>query len=193
MTNDTPNIATARKFSIDVAAGKNPEVTECTAVIIAEFWMLYDLFNKSIRWFNTKGIRATVRGEGNIRVNGFTLVAGKYRFKVNPPGAKPKGVTDTSIAAYQALDKNKQAAQVAAAVIALHVTHPLVTDNLVAREMNIPAARVSARRNEISEAGKIFVDGSEYIFIGEQKTKCPITGNTVNGWMLRKVDAATLF
>ena len=185
-TTDTPNITTARAFSVAVAKGETPEVTECTAVMPAEFWLLYDLFNKSIRWFNAKGIKAWVRGDGNIREKGFELIVGKQRFKVNPPGTKPRGVTNTSREAYQALDKNKQAAQVAAVVISLHETHPLVSDNLVAREMNIPSARVSARRNEIFEAGRITIDGVEYRFHGYEKIKCPVTGNTVQGWALRK-------
>lgn len=190
-TTDTPNIATARAFSVAVAKGETPEVTEVTAVMPAEFWMLYDLFNKSIRWFNAKGIQAKVRGEGNVRQSGFELIVGKQRFRVNPPGTKPRGVTDTSREAYQALDKNKQASRVAAVVIKLHEAHPLVSDNLVAREMNIPSARVSARRNEIEAAGRIVIDGVEYNFHGYEKIKCPVTGNTVQGWALRKPN--TLF
>jgi hypothetical protein len=189
---DTPNIATARAFSVAVAKGETPEVTECTAVVPAEFWMLYDLFNKSIRWFNAKGIEAKFRGDGNIRQIGFTLIAGKHRFKVNPPGAaKPKGVSDTSKAAYQALDKNKQANELAKVVIELHKEHALVSDNLVAPLVNIPAGRVSARRNEIEKAGSITVDGVKYFFHGYEKIKCPVTGNTVQGWALRKPN--TLF
>ncbi len=190
-TTDTPNIAAARAFSVAVAKGETPEVTECTAGITAEFWMLYDLFNKSIRWFSAKGIHAKMRGGDNIRKTGFELLVGEQRFKVNPPGTKPRGVTDTSREAYQALDKNKQAAQVAAVVISLHDTHQLVSDNLVAREMNIPSARVSARRNEIEAAGRITIDGIEYKFHGYEKIKCPVTGNTVQGWALRKPN--TLF
>lgn len=190
-TTDTSNIATARAFSLAVANGETPTVTECTAVAAAEFWYLYDVFNRSLRWFKSKGIEAKFRGDGNIRQIGFTLIAGNHKFKVNPPGTKTRGVTDTSREAYQALDKNKQAVQVAAVVIKLHETYPLVSDNLVAREMGIPSARVSARRNEIFEAGRITIEGAEYHFHGYEKIKCTVTGKTVQGWALRK--ASTLF
>lgn len=191
-TTDTPNIATARAFSVAVAKGETPTVTECTAVVAAEFWHLYDVFNRSLPWFKSKGIQARFRGNGNIREAGFTLLAGKHSFKVNPPGtSKPKGVSGTSKAAYQALDKNRQANDVAAVVVALHATFPLVSDNQVSEQMKLPSARISARRNEIEKAGSITIDGVEYFFHGYEKIKCPVTGNTVQGWALRK--ANTLF
>lgn len=139
-----------------------------------------------------KGKPCRVRGINDISRNGFTVHVAGHVFQVNPPGKAPKkGVSQTSRMAYKSIDKNTLVIKVAKAVIELHKEYPLVSDNLVAPLVDIPAGRVSARRNEIEAAGSITIDGVEYNFHGYEKIKCPVTGNTVQGWALRK--ANTLF
>lgn len=192
-TTDTPNIATARAFSVAVAKGETPEVTECRCASLGEMVEMFDLFSKSRNWFAQKGKSVKMVGAGDYRVNGFSVTVGKHTFRVNPPGKAsfPKKVTATSKKAYRELDKETLAMRVARAVIELHKEHAFVYDKLVADKMGIDSSTVSARRNEISDAGGIRIDGDTYSLHLGPNTKNPITGKTVQGWALRKPN--TLF
>ena len=188
------NTQVYRDWAAAIWKGEKPANTAVTAVVSAEFWVLYNKTSEYIRHFSTKGVPAKMSGTGDIRKNGFQLRAGGQTFTINPPSAKPapKGVQDTSRAAYASLDKGAQVETVAKAVIDLHRAFPFVTDSLVADRTAIPAGRVSARRNEIEAYGAVMVNSELHHFEqASQKIKCPITGKSVNGWALRR--SATLF
>jgi hypothetical protein len=192
-TTDTPNITTAKAFLSAVINGKSPEVTECRCESVRELLDLLDRFNKSLPFMAQKGKPGRVRGINDISRNGFTVHVAGHVFQVNPPGkaSSPKKVTATSKKAYRELDRETLAMRVARAVIELHKEHAFVYDKLVADKMGIDSSTVSARRNEISDAGGIRIDGDTYSLHLGPNTKNPITGKTVQGWALRKPN--TLF
>ena len=143
-------------------------------------------YQKIIR---THGIDSKLKGVGDISKNGFDVIVGFNRLSVLAPSTKPiyqkKGVSDTSLAAYASLDKAIQAAKVAAVVVALHKSHPFVSDSLVAKETGLPSARISARRAELETAGGVLVDGVMYrLEYSAKKEPCPVTGNRVQMWRL---------
>lgn len=183
------NIEKLRTWAKQVSAGQSVK-DELFSVNSAEFFMLYDKCIEAAKWLSSRGVGGPkMRGEGNVRMNGFSLIASLSSIKIHPPATNAKkGVAETSRGAYAALNSSKQAKEVAAAVIQLQgegATY--VSDNAVSRHMgNIPAARVSARRAEIEEAGGIEINGVFHAIETGQKIKCPITGNTVQGWALRK-------
>ena len=159
----------------------------------AEFWAAHDSIQRQqgiIR--HVHGAPSKLTGSGNIIVNGFEVRVGhksEHRLSVLPPSTKPtyqkKGVSDTSLAAYASLDKAIQAAKVASVVVALHKSHPFVSDSLVAKETGLPSARISARRANVETAGGVLVDGTMYrLEYSAKKEPCPVTGNRVQMWRL---------
>lgn len=182
------NIDKLRAWTLSAANRSDIKSESCAPASKSEFWMVYDKSVEACKFLASKGVTARMFSAGDVLKTGFKILCGEASFHVDPPPAPgKKGVTDTSRAAYAQLNHSDQAREVATVVISLMNTTSFVSDNQVAGFMQIPAARVSARRNEIEEAGAIMVNGFVYLFKqAEKKIKCPVTGNTVNGWALER-------
>lgn len=186
------NIESFRNWYRNVMTGAQPGTTQVTSKDALEFWSLYEAAGKAMSGPASNGKHAKLHGVGNIRENGFSIRSGEYTFTVLPE-IKSKGVAATSVAAYHAKDHSEQALLVAKTAIALHTEGiAWVSDRLLESKTGLPAARISARRNEILDAGGVTINGEFYTFAQcDQKIKCPVTQSTVNGWALRKPN--TLF
>lgn len=194
-TTDTPNIAALRAWGMAAASGTHARA-QMTATDATEFWGLYESAFKLMRWLIGKGIPAQIAGAGDVRKNGFAVVSNRVAITINPPSPTKKGVTATSREAYLAVDVNNQCAQVVAAVVDLHQAGEVwVSDSLVAKSLDMPAARVSARRNEIERFGTVKIGEHGYKFTpSPERIKCRVTGSSVNGWAMRRVmEQPTLF
>lgn len=182
------NIDKLRAWTLSAVNRSDIKSESCTPASKSEFWMVYDAVMAAAKFLKDRNIKAIIPESSNVLRTGISIQCGEASFHVAPPPAPgKKGVTDTSRAAYAQLNHSDQAREVATVVISLMNTTSFVSDNQVAGFMQIPAARVSARRNEIEEAGAIMVNGLIYQFKqAEKKIKCPVTGNTVNGWALER-------
>lgn len=183
------NIDTIRRWFVS-AADNTAKAETIIPDTVDEFWSLYEYVQRCQKHLREKyAIPSRVSGEGNIRQNGFDVVVGSCRLSIKAPATKPvirkTGVKETSRIAYAVLDKESQAAKVAMAAVELLKSHAYVSDTLVARKMDLPEGRISARRREIETAGGVTLDGVVYQFkYLDRKVKCPVTGNTVQGWVL---------
>ena len=189
------NIYTFRSWCMHVLNGEAEPIESVTAVDFKDLMAVYNAAGMAQPWFQRHGIKSLIAGNGNILENGFSISANGRKFTVYPAKksgkTQKKGVAQSSREAYATVNPD-QRTEVARAVIKLQEQHFFVSDSLVAKHTNLPAARVSARRNEIERAGAIVIDGALYNFIpSNERIKCPVTGSSVNGWALRK--PATLF
>lgn len=190
------NPSTFRLFCTSVSRGESPTETHCTAESPKEVLELLDMATKATRWLAEKGVESRASGKGNIQENGFSFRAGSHTFTVLPPSkSKPvkKGVADTSVEKYYTLDTRGQTMKVAIAAAAFTKSHGFTTDNQVAQQVGIPAARVSARRAEIERISGVVIAGVPHYFETAGRVKCPVTGNSVNGWMVVEAGQAKLF
>jgi len=125
------------------------------------------------------------------------IKSGPYTLKVVfTTGAKPtmnKGVADSSIEKYHELDTRGQVLKVAIAAASLTQKHGFTTDSQVAEFVGIPSARVSARRTEIERLQGVVIMGTPHYFETAGRVKCPVTGNSVNGWRVVAAGQAELF
>jgi hypothetical protein len=189
-----PGVGSFRDFCKEVADGivkNNTYYPGSKEEILA----ILDAATKVNAWFASRDIKAWQRGHGDVSVKGFEFHAGKSKFIVMPvtKGPAKKGVAQTSIEAYKKLEGSKVALVAARAAIALTKKHGCVSDNLVAQEAGLPAARVSARRGDTLEnPWGINVDGKTYYFKPFGKGKCLVTGNTVQMWAMLPAEATQL-
>jgi hypothetical protein len=177
-----------KAFCISVKRGETPEITSAYPDTSKEVLHLFTCFEQAKKWFAGFGITAMASGSGNIAVNGFDIKAGKHTFRIHPPGLKKpmkKGVAETSIMAYQSLDIRGQVEKVAKAAIRLSSEKGFCTDSEVAQIVNIPQARVSARRAAMQNG--VVIGGVPYVLTGKGRVKCTVTQNTVNGWALTQL------
>jgi len=125
------------------------------------------------------------------------IKSGPYTLKVVfTAGANPtikKGVADSSIEKYHDIDTRNQTMKVAMAAASLTKEYGYTTDSEVAEIVGIPSARVSARRTEIERLQGVVVMGTPHYFETAGRVKCPVTGNSVNGWRVVAAGQAELF
>ena len=188
MTHDIefPGVGSFRDFCKEVADGivkNNTYYPSSKEEILA----ILDKAAKANPWFASKGIKAWQRGQGDVSVKGFEFHTGKSKFVVMPVSKMPakKGIAQTSIDAYHAVDTRKQAGVVAKAAIELTKERGRITDRMVSAYTGLECARVSARRIDSLEPVQGYImDGKAYYFKPMGEDPCPTTGKRVQWWAM---------
>jgi len=146
---------------------------------------------------NKEGFLCEFNKGGSSSRKAAWIKSGPYTLKVVfTAGAKPtmkKGVADSSIEKYHDIDTRNQTMKVAMAAASLTKEYGYTTDSEVAEIVGIPSARVSARRTEIERLQGVVVMGTPHYFETAGRVKCPVTGNSVNGWRVVAAGQAELF
>ena len=152
--------------------------TIVTAASVADMLELQSAGSKAM-----ESAGARMRGNGNIIKNGFEVLLNGGVFKINPPSTHKKGVAATSREAYHSLNIPESVQVVAKAAIELVAQKGYCTDATLAQHTSMPAAIISARRNDIEKLGAVKI-GDETYTLESMGTKRNPSGKSARAWRL---------
>jgi hypothetical protein len=98
------------------------------------------------------------------------------------PKPRAQAVTETSRESYRKVNLGQKCEEVAKAAMSVQSTIGYATDGAVARFLGCSSALVSARRNDIENAGGIDIENSQYRIAGAGTIQDLQTNRRVNAW-----------
>jgi len=159
----------------------DPLPVEVVAEYLEQFYEWAKILAQAKIQANKHGFLCEFNKGGSSRKAAW-IKSGPYTLKVvfNAGAKRAQAVTETSREAYKSVDLSTSCEEVARAAIKIGV----VTDNEVARVLNMVPSSVSARRNNIIDAKGITIDGRFYMHEIRGTRIDPVTKRRCTAWAL---------
>lgn len=173
-------------------AANLPAAIECAVPSEGEYIAAVTKIEDCARAAREKGFTPRMSGAQGAQGKRFTIsIAGaSLTVRIETKTKRPQAVTETSRAAYRAIDKDSAVEKYLRAAISIGGRF---SDADVAAKLDWPSSSVSGRRNDV-QAKEAVVDGKVYRVVLDGKKQDPKSGHTVRAYRVEIAgEPATLF